>query len=466
LRNILNIEKDYPDAKVVLLEQNYRSTGKILEAAAGVISANRQRKPKNLWTENEPGIPPTIIETYTEHEEAQFVINEIENLANRKEARPGDCAVMYRTNAQSRVLEETFIRYGIPYRLVAGTRFYERREVKDIIAYLRFIHNPADGISLLRIINVPQRGIGQRSLDDLARYARDRGLSEYAALQALKDAPGKETEASFNSRSLKALAGFTEMMENLIAQSREMNIVDLFDHIVESSGYRQYISGLVDGEERWENILELRTAAMEYRDLPPDEAMAAFLESVALVSDVDSMEEGSDAPTLITLHQAKGLEFPVVFIIGMEDGILPHFRSIDDPEQLEEERRLCYVGITRAKQRVYLVHAFRRTLMGNSTVNKPSRFLSDIPASQLVRDSRESAASKPVTTRAFSREITPPPGYSGPELKPGDHVIHAQFGEGVVVSCKAAKNDVEVSVAFEGSGIKQLLLSFAKLEKV
>ncbi|MFC1901521.1 ATP-dependent helicase [Chloroflexota bacterium] len=466
LRNILNFEKDYPEAKVVLLEQNYRSTQMILEAASHVISANQQRKPKELWTENEPGLPVAVVETYTEQEEAQFVVNEIDNLVSQSEVQSGDCAVMYRTNAQSRALEEAFIRYGMPYRLVAGTRFYERREVKDIIAYLRLIQNPCDTVSLLRIINVPQRGIGQRSLDELSGWARSQGLPEYRALQLLTGSEVPEADLPFSTRTVKVLAGFAAMLEGFIDQSRELNLVELFDLVVESSGYRRYLSGLVDGEERWENVLELRTVAQEYNVLPPPEVLDVFLESVALVSDVDGLNEGNDAATLITLHQAKGLEFPVVFIVGMEDGILPHFRSIDDPEQLEEERRLCYVGITRAGKRVYLVRAFRRSLMGSSTVNKPSRFLRDIPPELIsggsLWESEGSQPVKPVPAWDRSPAIT----YDAPELKAGDHVRHEQFGEGIVVNCKATKNDAEVVVAFDGAGVKRLLLSFAKLEKV
>jgi DNA helicase-2/ATP-dependent DNA helicase PcrA len=465
LRNIMNFEKDYPDAKVVLLEQNYRSTKLILEAASGVISANRQRKEKGLWTENEAGLPVAVIETYTEQEEAQYVVNEIDNLVRRREVKPGDCAVMYRTNAQSRVLEEAFIRYGTPYKLVAGTRFYERREVKDIIAYLRLIQNPVDSVSLLRIINVPQRGIGQQSLDELSRWAGSQGVTEYRALQLLAESKATGAELPFSSRTVKSLAGFAVMIENLIEKSRELNTVALFDLLVENIGYKKYLESLPDGEERWENILELRGVAQDYRDLSPQEGLAAFLESVALVSDVDSLVEKSDTVTLITLHQAKGLEFPVVFIVGMEDGILPHFKSIDDPTQLEEERRLCYVGITRAGKRVYLVRAFRRHLMGASTVNRPSRFLRDIPP-QLIATHSVGEESGAGLAAAMEKSKEPVIVVALPEFKPGEHVKHGQFGEGVVVSYQKKKHDAEVTVAFDGAGVKRFLLSFAKIERV
>jgi DNA helicase-2/ATP-dependent DNA helicase PcrA len=466
LRNILNFEKDYPEAKVVLLEQNYRSTKMILETASHVISANQQRKPKSLWTDNEPGVPAAVVETYTEQEEAQFVVNEIDNLVSQGEVAPGECAVMYRTNAQSRALEEAFIRYGTPYKLVAGTRFYERREVKDIIAYLRLLQNPYDTVSLLRIINIPQRGIGQRSLDELSQWARSQGVPEYRALQLLADSTKADTELPLSQRTVKVLAGFAGVMEGFIARSRELNLVDLYDLVVESIGYRQYLSSLVDGEERWENILELRTVAQDYGDLKPSEGLAAFLEGVTLVSDVDGLKEGVDAVTLITLHQAKGLEFPVVFMVGMEDGILPHFKSIDDPAQLEEERRLCYVGITRAEKRVYLVRAFRRSLMGSSGVSRPSRFLQDIPPHLISSGGMWEHEEGQVAASVYSWDKAASVQSNVPELKPGDHVHHEQFGEGVVISCQPVKNDAEVVVAFDGAGVKRLLLSFARLEKV
>ncbi|MFC1990523.1 ATP-dependent helicase [Chloroflexota bacterium] len=472
VRNILNFEKDYPDAKVVLLEQNYRSTKMILETASHVISANQQRKPKTLWTENEPGVPTAVVETYTEQEEAQFVVNEIDDLAGRGEINPGDCAVMYRTNAQSRVLEEAFVRYGMPYKLVAGTRFYERREVKDIVAYLRLIQNPDDSVSLRRIINVPGRGIGQRTLVELSQWAGSRGVSEYRALQLLGESEKGEADADaqshpFNPRAVKALVWFLDMMEQFIARSREMNLIQLFDLVVKTSGYKDYIFAMMDGEERWENVLELRTVAQDYRDLKPVDGLIVFLEGVTLVSDVDGLDESVNAATLITLHQAKGLEFPVVFIVGVEEGILPHYRSLDDPGQMEEERRLCYVGITRARQKVYRVRAFRRSLMGGSSVNSPSRFLKDIPPHLVSgggglwsgKDSR-------VAEAVYSWNKAPEVKVDIPELKTGDHVRHAQFGEGVVVSCRSVKDDVEVAVAFDGAGIKKLLLSFARLEKV
>jgi DNA helicase-2/ATP-dependent DNA helicase PcrA len=466
LRNILSFEKDYPEAKVVLLEQNYRSTQLILETASHVISANQQRKPKKLWTNNEPGELTNIVEAYTEQEEAQFVVSEIERLVDGGKAKLGDCAVMYRTNAQSRALEEAFIRYGTPYKLVAGTRFYERREVKDIIAYLRVIQNPQDSVSLLRIINVPGRGIGQQSQSQLSSWAKSLGVSQYEALQLIAEPKEDMEQPPFNSRTVKVLAGFLELMQGLIARSQELNLVDLFDLLIKRIGYEEYLLGEKDGEERWENILELRTVAQEYRHLKPTEGLTAFLEGVTLVSDVDSLDETVDAVTLVTLHQAKGLEFPVVFIVGVEDGILPHFKSLADPEQMEEERRLCYVGITRAKQRVYLVYAFRRSLMGSQMVSTPSRFLGDIPQRLIAKGDLWQREESQVKPSSYPWNKPPSPRVDTPEFKPGDHVHHAQFGDGVVVSCKAVRDDKEVLVAFtSGVGVKKLLLSFANLEK-
>jgi DNA helicase-2/ATP-dependent DNA helicase PcrA len=464
LRNILSFEKDYPEAKVVFLEQSYRSTKLILETASNVISANRQRKPTKLWTQNEPGEPIKVVETYTEQEEAQFVVSEIERLVERGEASLGDFAVMYRTNAQSRALEEAFIRYGTPYKLVAGTRFYQRREVKDIIAYLRLIQNPGDDVSLLRIINIPQRGIGEQTQAKLSAWARSLGISQYEALKLLLKPEDKESP--FTPHITRILTSFVTMMEELVAQSSQLNLVELFHRLIDSAGYQRYLLNEPQGEERWENVMELRTVAEEYRDLKPPEGLSAFLEGVALVSDVDSLDESVSAVTLITLHQAKGLEFPVVFIVGMEEGLLPHFKSLDDPTQMEEERRLCYVGITRAKKQVYLVRAFRRNLMGRSLVSQPSRFLQDIPTRLMESAGWWQGEETRIADAVYSwnRPSTPAPRPATTEFKAGDHVHHAQFGNGIVVGTKTAKDDTEVTVAFN-SGVKKLSLSFSQLEK-
>ncbi|UCE98159.1 MAG: UvrD-helicase domain-containing protein [Dehalococcoidia bacterium] len=466
LRNILSFEKDYPEAKIVLLEQNYRSTKAILETASSIISANQDRKPTKLWTENEQGELITVVETYTQQEEAQYVVSEIERLLERDEVKLAEFAVMYRTNAQSRALEEAFIRYGTPYKLVAGTRFYERREVKDVIAYLRFIHNQQDSISLLRIINIPQRGIGERTLSQLKNWANSLRVSLYQALQLMANTEG-DKKPPFNHRIIKVLSGFYEIIEELVAGNQKMSLVGLFDLLIKKTGYKEYLLSMIDGEERWENVLELRTVARQYDNLAPFEGLATFLEGVTLVSDVDSYDESVGAVTLITLHQAKGLEFPVVFIVGLEEGILPHIKSFDDPAQMEEERRLCYVGVTRAKKRVYLLHAFRRNLMGSSTTNSPSRFLDDIPP-QLVAGGYSGLGeeSQIRDKSAFWESDIPVVSMDIPELKVGDRVLHSQFGKGMVVSYHQLEGDGEVVVAFPGVGVKKLLLSFARLEKV
>ncbi|MBE0479688.1 MAG: UvrD-helicase domain-containing protein [Dehalococcoidia bacterium] len=469
LRHILDFEKDFPDARVLYLEQNYRSTGVILKAADHVISVNQERKPKGLWTENKAGEALVVAEAYNEQDEAYFVVNEVEKLVRSGKWRAGDCAVMYRTNAQSRAIEEAFIRYGFPYRLVGATRFYERREVKDVLAYLRLIHNPHDGVSLSRIINVPVRGIGQRTFAEVVKYAGEKGLSLYPALKRIAAEGG--ADIPLGTRSKQALADFVSMVEEFASLNREADLVVLFDAILEKTGYKRFTLESVDGEERWENILELRNVADGYRDLEPGESLARFLEEVALVSDVDNLEEKADAVTLITLHQAKGLEFPVVFMVGVEEGILPHSKSITDPAQLEEERRLCYVGITRAKEKVYLVHAFRRSLMGSSALNPASRFLADIPPELIKSPSRTPAASEsPVATRIpAGHEPVKEPAAAAPSLslKAGDHVSHARFGEGVVVNCAASGGDHQVTIAFKGdAGIKRFLLSLAPLMKL
>jgi DNA helicase-2/ATP-dependent DNA helicase PcrA len=463
LRNILSFEKDYPDARVAFLEQNYRSTKTILDVASSIISINSRRKPKRLWTENEAGVPVSVIQTYNEDEEAQFVISEIERLADENVTTAGGCAVMYRVNAQSRALEEAYIRYGLPYKLVGGTRFYQRREVKDVIAYLRVIHNTADSISLTRIINVPGRGIGQRTLAELSGWAKNQDISLYRALQLVADKKGP----GLTPRANYALTGFLTMLNGFIEDSRQMNLTGLLNEVLEKTGYKDHVLNEEHGEERWENIQELFTVARDYDELDPAEALTAFLEKVSLVSDVDDLDEKVDATTLITLHQAKGLEFPVVFIIGMEEGLLPHRRSMESGDELEEERRLCYVGITRAKQRVYLLHTYRRNLFGGSEATLPSRFLQDIPkqfiAGKGLWDDEKEDDYTPVT-RLFSRSAVKP--LSSLKLEVGDRVQHQMFGQGVVINLSNNRDDQEITVAFDSAGVRHLLASLAPLEKI
>jgi DNA helicase-2/ATP-dependent DNA helicase PcrA len=510
LRNILNFERDFPKARVVYLEQNYRSTQTILDSAHNVISINRQRKEKKLWTENQRGSRVVVHEAYDEEEEAAFVADEVEALTKGNSHSPRALAVMYRTNAQSRPFEEAFVRRGIPYRLVGGTRFYERREIKDLLAYLRLVHNPFDGVCLLRVINVPPRGIGQRSVQELNRWSRELEIPPYAALQLLAEqesaqssahgepaepahgepaepahgepaepAHGEPVEPSFDKlrmsesqsshafqkRIAAALLRFLDLLNELIKEAPTQSLSDLLDAIIARADYRRYLlEDFPDGEERWENVQELRAVASQYDELAPAEALARFLEDAALIMDIDAYDEKANAVTLITLHAAKGLEFPVVFIVGMEEGLLPHMRSYDDPAQMEEERRLCYVGMTRAQERLYLVRAFRRTFGGH---NPQSRFLADIPP-DLVTTRERIPTGRPTRERVAvgQRRSEERPKRPDATFAAGDHVRHAKFGEGIVVSCQEEKGgDQLVIVAFKGeAGIKRLLLSFAPLE--
>ena len=460
IRNILSFQRDYPEAKVVTLEENYRSTGAILEAATGVISANSRRMDKPLTTRNARGSNLYVGESYTPEEEAQQALRVVERLTRNEGYRLADCAIMYRVNAQSRAIEDGCLRYGIPYKLIGGLRFYQRREIKDVIAYLRVIHNPYDEVSLLRVINVPPRGIGQRTVDQLVHNARVQNIPVYSAAQLMAE--------SGDARAGRAVARFLYVVNSLMEYGNRIPPAELMDAVLERAGYRDLL--LEEGEqglERLENIQELRTTAQEFQPMEPEERLSAFLQGAALVSDVDTLEEGTDAITLITLHQAKGLEFPVVFIVGLEEGLLPHSRSIDDPDQMEEERRLFYVGMTRAKKRLYLTRVFRRVIWGNASPARPSRFLTDIPqslVSPLAMAGRQGVAAAPWSIGAQGEnrgKATSEP------LKAGEKVRHSKFGEGIVVTCVPSGQDHEVTVAFKGeSGIKKLLLSFAPLEKV
>ena len=470
IRNILSFQSDYPNAKVVTLEENYRSTQTILEAARHLIAVNEQRVEKALWTRNDRGTPIVISEGYNVEDEAQYVIREIEGLVQGEGYDRGSIAVMYRVNAQSRALEEACLRYGIPYQLVGGIKFYQRREVKDIIAYLRLLINPHDDISLSRVINIPPRGIGQRTMDELVRWARDRETPLFSAIEALAShlQNEKAPPAPFTPRSAQAMVSFYNLIQGLREESYHQGVVELIDLVLERTGYKEYIQDDAEqGEERRENIQELQATSLEFVNMTPGEALVSFLERVTLVTDVDTYEGKRDAITLITLHQAKGLEFPVVFIVGMEEGLLPHSRSLDDPQELEEERRLCYVGMTRAKERLYLVRAFRRGLMGSSNPSVPSRFLGDIPRN-LISTPASAKQAKGKTwigwTPTPKREKLP---QAQADFKTGDKVRHSSFGDGIVLNCVDSGQDVEVTVAFKGDqGVKRLLLSFALLEKV
>ena len=463
IRNILSFQKDYPEAKTIALEENYRSTGTILEAAKHLISANRMRISKDLRTNKEKGHPVVVHEVYNEEEEAQFVMAEVGRLS-KEGFKLGDCAVMYRVNAQSRALEESCLRYGVRYKLVGGVRFYQRREVKDVIAYLRLISNPNDEVSLTRVINVPLRGIGQRSIEELVGWARSEEIPLFAALERLAD--GGAEGHPLSSRVARLVAGFVKLVRGLAEDSRRLNVVELIDAVLDRTGYRQYIFERVEKvEERWENIMEMRNTSREFSLIEPPDGLTTLLERLALVADVDSYEGSAEDLTLITLHQAKGLEFPVVFMVGMEEGLLPHARSMDSAEELEEERRLCYVGMTRSKERLYLLRAFRRGFTGGSSPSGPSRFLYEIPKQFVTSPTPVASPSRSAWTTWDPSIATPQPERNLPSLKSGDKVLHPSFGEGMVVSCVPSGHDFEVTVAFgEGTGVKRLLLSFANLE--
>jgi DNA helicase-2/ATP-dependent DNA helicase PcrA len=484
-RNVARFREDYPHARVVMLERNYRSSQTILDIANAVIARNVHRHPKRLYTEKGGGPHIVVLEAYDEQEEGDMIVSEIRRLVAQGEAQLGDCAVMYRTNAQSRPIEDAFVRRGVPYKLVGATRFYERKEIKDVLAYLRVLHNPYDGVGLMRIINVPPRAIGQKTIGTLMGWAEQLGLPVYAALQALaEDEEG--IRAPFGSRAQRALTDFTNMIEELTRARRELNLLELLDFLLERTGYAAFVQdGTEEGQIRWENILELRTVARDYADLPVETALTTFLEEVALVSDVDNLDERVDAPTLLTLHSAKGLEFPVVFVVGMEEGLFPHSRSMDDPEQMEEERRLCYVGVTRAKERLYFLYTFRRTLYGESSVREPSRFLQDFPDHLVKGKDKKPAArqeslglgagrfmgSRGTGFTSFSPSRDPRRSHSEPKsgvphFETGDQVLHEVFGRGIVIESKPAGGDEQVTVAFAGVGLKRLMAGMSPMEKV
>jgi len=465
-RNVMRFREDYPDSRMILLEQNYRSHQAILDAATGVIDQNPGRVKKKLFSERKEGPLVTIFEAHDEEDEARYIVETITDLVNYAGYEPGDFAVMYRTNAQSRALEEGFLRAGLSYRLVGATRFYARKEVKDVLAYLRLIHNPDDLVSLTRVINVPPRGIGQKTIQDLELWAARQRITLSQALFHLLD---ESVEAPFNTRARKALAAFAAALLDWHQQRDVLTPAEMVRRVLEGTRYLDYLDdGTPEGQSRVENVLEFRGVAETYGHLP----LSTFLEEVALVSDVDTRDDDVQAPSLLTLHAAKGLEFPVVFIAGLEEGVLPHTRSMDDPSQMQEERRLMYVGLTRAKERVYLVYAFRRSLYGDSSANMPSRFLYDIPADVrdgvLLRARGSAAANREAYTRmttwdspprtASSRRSAPKPAPT--KFKAGTCVMHKKYGEGVVVRSLARGKVEEVDVLFPGVGQKTIIADF------
>lgn len=471
IRNILSFKKDYPDATIVALSQNYRSTSTILDAARHVIRANSQRIEQELFTENGQGVPIRIADTYSEEEEAQEVIREVQRLTEHESVNLRDCVVTYRVNAQSRALEEACLRHGMPYKIVGGVRFYQRREVKDLICYLRLLENPFDEVSLTRIINVPTRGIGKRTVDELLAWANSLDVPAYTALQLLQD--DAERPSSFDLRQKRQLGGFLALLNGLGELKAEMELPQLIDEVLEQSGLRRAIleSDDPDAEDRLENLRELRGLSAEFADAPAEESLSAFLERIALVSDQDVLDEDEQQYlTLITLHQIKGLEFPVVFITGMEDGVLPHMRSIDDPDQLEEERRIAYVGMTRARERLYLFRSLRRRMFGSFGSSRRSRFLKDIPFELIEspeRGQRHGNGGMGRTEREFAVVGADSAPVQAPPFRTGEKVTHPVFGLGIVVDCSPRPGDYEVTVAFPGNqGVKRILHSYGKLEGV
>jgi DNA helicase-2/ATP-dependent DNA helicase PcrA len=476
IRNIIEFEQDYPDARTILLEQNYRSTQTILRAANAVIAKNPDRRPKNLWTDSGDGAKIVGYVADSEHDEAAFVARQIDSLGDEHGVKPKDVAVFYRTNAQSRAVEEVFVRVGLPYKVVGGTRFYERREVKDALAYLRVISNPTDTVNLRRILNVPKRGIGDRAEACIAALAERERVTFVAALGRPQDAPGIAT------RSVAAIVAFTSLLEALgTVHEGGSGVGDLLEAVVEQTGYLADLRASQDpqDETRVENLAELVAVGREFDESEPDGSLEDFLERVSLVADADEIPDGSDAEaadngvvTLMTLHTAKGLEFPVVFLTGMEDGTFPHMRSMGDNKELEEERRLAYVGITRARERLHLSRAIVRSGWGSPQYNPASRFLDEIPADLIDWQRTESAGMRSSSAPAVA-SLAGRPGVRSPGNRPmislhsGDRVSHDSFGLGTVVRVEGEADKAMAHVDFGAdTGVKRLLLRYAPLEKL
>ncbi|WP_051318052.1 DNA helicase PcrA [Cohnella thermotolerans] len=516
ISNILNFEKDYPEAKTILLEQNYRSTSNILEAANQVIKNNMGRKAKNLWTDQGAGEKITVYQGDSEHEEGYFVAREIKrNLQNGR--RYGDHAILYRTNAQSRVIEEVLIKSEIPYQIVGGTKFYDRKEIKDILAYLRLISNPDDDISLNRIVNVPKRGLGDTTMTKVQEEAARRGISIYRLLAEGDGLLGDGLyHLDISARAKTALSGFRYLIANLSAMVEYLSVTELTEKMLEMTEYRLELQreNTLESKARLENIEEFLSVTQEFEKRSEDKSLVAFLTDLALIADIDTMndaeEDGGDAVVLMTMHSAKGLEFPVVFIVGMEEGVFPGSRAFLDNEEMEEERRLAYVGITRAEKKLYLTCARARMLYGRTSSNAPSRFLQEIPNE--LKDSVEPAGGRvqgsyggygasrlgyggagapqgfgsrpaaPSTVGAFGSRpqpaaggarLVPQPGAAaagqggGLSVGAGDKVQHAKWGVGTVVAVKGSGNDTELQIAFPAPvGVKRLLAAFAPITKV
>src|SRR5690348_6507401 len=481
IRNIEEFSRDFPGATVILLEQNYRSTQNILAAANAVVSCNTGRTPKKLWSAAGDGPPIVGYVADSEHDEAAFVAEEVDRLTDQGEATPGQVAVFYRTNAQSRAFEEVFIRAGLPYKVVGGVRFYERREVRDLLAYLRLIANPDDEVSLRRILNVPRRGIGDRAEACVAALAQRDRQSFAAALARPADVPG------LAPRSAKAIEVFNELMAGFrAAEAAGIPVADLAEMVLDRSGYLAELQASEDLQDasRIENLNELVSVARDFDATgvraglaDPDEggprpgSLADFLEQVSLVADADQIPDGEDhggVVTLMTLHTAKGLEFPVVFLTGMEENVFPHQRSVGDDKELQEERRLAYVGITRAERRLYLTRALARAWWGRPEYHAQSRFLAEIPVNLIEWRRDEGTAVAPASQRLAARPGVRSPGNRRvPTLSPGDKVTHDAYGLGSVVSVQGSGDDPEAKIDFGGEhGIKHLVLRYAPIEKL
>lgn len=468
-RNILNFEKDYPDCTVIKLEQNYRSTKAILDAAHAIITRNEQRSDKKLWTDAGHGMPVQLLQVSSERAEGEAIVRRIRNAVDSSLRRYNHYAVLYRTNAQSRSIEETFVHYGIPYRIVGGQRFYDRKEIKDLMAYLRLIYQPEDRVSFARVVNVPTRGIGAKSVDNFHRWQIDNNMSLYAALTEAVTCPTITAKAK---KGLSELGDILNTLREIIDDTPPAGIIDSLTRRLDYYAYLE--DGTPQGESRQENVRELISVAQEYQDL----GLAGFLEEVALVSDVDQADFNGNAVTLMTLHAAKGLEFPVVFMIGMEESIFPHSRALYDQFEMEEERRLCYVGMTRAREELYMSYATSRMLYGGSQHNPPSRFLSEIDA-QLAEPGAGGVLSGYPSHAGSARRPYPatPPSEEGtllephlddnepryvPDLQEGDSVKHTLFGQGTIVEMDGDN----ATIYFKGKGAKKLNIAFAPLEKL
>ena len=485
IKNILNFEQEFEDAKVIKLEQNYRSTGNILNAANAVIRNNRGRKDKTLWTDNGEGDKIQFRQFDTAYDEAEYIAEDIRDHVDQGDGSYHDHAILYRTNAQSRMFEEKFVTANIPYKIVGGINFYARREIKDLLSYLKTIDNGKDDLAVRRIINVPKRGIGLTSINRVQEYAASREIGFYEALQGADLIPNI-------GRGVSKLESFVALIEHFKADAKDLSISDLMQEVIEETGYVESLMGEGDPEEsqsRIENIDELRSKIAAYEEMCEDQnepaTLSGFLEEVALVADIDSLDEDSDYVVLMTLHSAKGLEFPHVYLAGMEDGLFPSYMTItaDDPEELEEERRLCYVGITRAEKELTMTCARRRMVRGETQYNKMSRFLKEVPMELLAtgavfRKEKEEELKKAAyvqareafRAKAFTA-VKPTQSFGTPkggklDYGVGDRVRHIKFGEGTVLAVVEGGRDYEVTVDFDGPGTKKMFAAFARLQKI